>query len=70
MSRLGPNDGLTLLRDAILEPGTIYPVWGADHYFRLPAIATLLRRLVGHLCSHGFLNASPSAMHPASQEKH
>jgi hypothetical protein len=70
MSRLGPNDGLTLLRDAILEPGTVYPVWGADHYFRLPAIATLLRRLVGYFCSLGFLRPAPSLMPSPSQERH
>jgi len=70
MSRLGPNDGLTLLRDAILDPGSVYPVWGADHYFRLPAIRTLLRRLVGHLCSLGFLSPSPSLTRSASLQRH
>jgi hypothetical protein len=60
MSVLGPNDGLTLLRDAILEPGATYPVWGADHYFRLPAVPTLLTRLIAYLCTVGcFQTASP-----------
>ncbi len=59
MASLGPNDGLTLLRDALLEPGGVYPVWGADHYFRLPAIPTLLTRLLGHLVSIGCFDPSP-----------
>jgi hypothetical protein len=58
MSKLGPNDGLTLLRDAMLEPGSVYPVWGADHYFRLPAIPILLTRLIGHLASLGCFESS------------
>ncbi|HSP17657.1 MAG TPA: hypothetical protein VLV78_23130 [Thermoanaerobaculia bacterium] len=30
----GPNDAFMLLKDALRWPGAIYPVWGADHYFR------------------------------------
>jgi hypothetical protein len=30
----GPNDAFMLLKDALHWPGVIYPVWGADHYFR------------------------------------
>ena len=30
----GPNDGAILLADTIRHPGTIYPIWGADHYLR------------------------------------
>jgi hypothetical protein len=30
----GPNDGFMLLGDSLRWPGCIYPVWGADHYFR------------------------------------
>lgn len=30
----GPNDGFMLLDDARHWPGRIYPLWGADHYFR------------------------------------
>ncbi len=41
----GPNDGSTLLRDAIVEPGLVYPVWGASHYFRHPRMEELLERL-------------------------
>lgn len=49
MRRLGPNDGSGLLRDAVLEPGRIYPVWGADHYFRVPEVPALVERLVAYL---------------------
>jgi hypothetical protein len=34
LAQLGPNDGFMLLTDAVEWPGLIYPVWGADHYFR------------------------------------
>jgi hypothetical protein len=30
----GPNDGFMLLNDCCRWPGLIYPLWGADHYFR------------------------------------
>lgn len=41
----GPNDGSTLLRDAIVEPGLVYPVWGANHFFQHPGMEELLERL-------------------------
>lgn len=35
LSPLGPNDAAgLLLADACHLPGTVYPVWGADHYLR------------------------------------
>jgi hypothetical protein len=46
MARLGPNDGTSLLRDAIVEPGFVYPVWGADHFMRTPDVPRLMRRLL------------------------
>jgi hypothetical protein len=46
---LGPNDGAGIvLADAARLPGTVYPVWGADHYLR-PAgsdLRDLARRLL------------------------
>lgn len=30
----GPNDGVTLLADALRLPGHILPVWGTDHYLQ------------------------------------
>jgi hypothetical protein len=42
---LGPNDGSTLLRDAIVDGGLVYPVWGADHYMHVPEIEHLLHRV-------------------------
>jgi hypothetical protein len=44
---LGPNDGGGfLLVDAVNLPGTVFPVWGADHYLQ-PAwdVTALLRRI-------------------------
>src|SRR5262245_42762827 len=35
----GPNDGAGIvLYDAVCRPGTIYPVWGVDHYLRNSAV--------------------------------
>jgi hypothetical protein len=45
MQALGPNDGMSLLSDLIVEPGLIYPLWGADHYFRTPQVSPLFYRL-------------------------
>jgi hypothetical protein len=39
LSAHGPNDGTILLSDLCAWPGEIYPVWGADHYFRPEALA-------------------------------
>jgi hypothetical protein len=53
MAPLGPNDGLGLLRDAIVEPGLVYPVWGADHYFRTNAVPRVISRLIAFLSAKG-----------------
>jgi hypothetical protein len=45
MQEMGPNDGISLLSDLVVEPGLIYPLWGADHYFRTPQVSPLLYRL-------------------------
>lgn len=55
LAPLGPNDGSTLLSDAILCPGAVYPIWGADHYFRTPAAAPLLYGLFLRLAEEGHL---------------
>lgn len=34
LAPLGPNDGFMLLDDLAQWPGLVYPLWGADHYFR------------------------------------
>jgi hypothetical protein len=49
MQAMGPNDGMSLLSDLIVEPGVIYPLWGADHYFRTPQVSGLLYRLFRHV---------------------
>jgi hypothetical protein len=55
LAYLGPNDGSTLLRDAIVETGLIYPVWGADHYFQIPEASQILYRLFLYLNRQGVL---------------
>ncbi|HEX8967652.1 MAG TPA: hypothetical protein VF937_07225, partial [Chloroflexota bacterium] len=58
LARLGgPNDGATLLRDAMLEPGLVYPVWGADHYFRVPFASEVMYRIFTYLARAGKLTA-------------
>lgn len=49
LSGLGPNDGMMLCRDAILDHGPAYPVWGADHFFRSPQVISLLYRFFAYL---------------------
>lgn len=58
LSPLGPNDGAVLLGDIHRLPGSIYPVWGADHYLR-PA-GRDLRPLVGRI-----LHSITESSHPA-----
>ena len=35
----------TLVTDAIVPGGHVYPVWGADHFLRVPEASALLYRL-------------------------
>ena len=49
MQKLGPNDGLALLDDMLVEPGVTYPLWGADHYFRTPQVSPLLYKLFRYI---------------------
>jgi hypothetical protein len=41
----GPNDGYVPLAASVL-PGAIVPLWGADHYLRVPELVTTLYRLL------------------------
>ncbi len=40
LSELGPNDGITLLDDALVESAPTVVLHGADHYFLLPDLDT------------------------------
>ena len=60
MAAFGPNDGLGLFRDAIIEPGLTYPVWGADHYFRVPQVRNVLIRVITYLIRAGCLEPGPN----------
>jgi hypothetical protein len=48
LADFGPNDGYVLLEDALILPGRICPIWGADHYLRVPEFNTLLYRLIAY----------------------
>jgi hypothetical protein len=48
----GPNDGAgILLADVVDWPGTVYPVWGADHFLRTSRddLSTLVARVLHYL---------------------
>jgi hypothetical protein len=48
LKQLGPNDGMVLLSGALWLPGNVYPVLGADHFFRGSQISSLLYRLFAY----------------------
>jgi hypothetical protein len=48
LKNLGPNDGMVLLAGALWLPGYVYPVLGADHFFRGSQISSLLYRLFAY----------------------
>lgn len=55
LAPLGPNDGSTLVTDAIVPGGHVYPVWGADHFLRVSSASSLLYRLFLWLARQGIL---------------
>ncbi len=53
LSIYGPNDGTISLSDLHTWPGKIYPVWGADHYFRPEGRAReIVAAIFKYLASH------------------
>lgn len=70
LAALGPNDGSTLLLDSIVDGGVIYPVWGADHYFRTPDAPVLIRRILLHLGATGRLPAPAPPAGSARAQPH
>jgi hypothetical protein len=46
----GPSDGFVAFWDAV-APGPAYPVWGADHYLRVPALSGLVYRIFAELAA-------------------
>jgi hypothetical protein len=49
LAKQGPNDGMVLCRNSILDPYPAYPLWGCDHFFRGPQAPPLLYRLFRHI---------------------
>jgi len=45
LAQQGPNDGYVPLANALI-PGLVCPLWGADHYLRVPELQSLLARLL------------------------
>lgn len=46
LSKMGPNDGYTLLRDCVAQPGLIYPVWGMSHRAEMERLKPVFPRLL------------------------
>jgi hypothetical protein len=50
LAAFGPNDGFAVLGELAALPGSLYPVWGADHYLRGgPDVSVALSRLIEYL---------------------
>lgn len=61
LAKWGPNDGTTSLSDACHWPGEVYPVWGADHYFRGDNLAqNLITALLQYLAEEPLFVAEPT----------
>lgn len=53
IAALGPNDGFAVLKDLAALPGSLYPVWGADHYLEGAAdLSGCIARLIVYLVEH------------------
>lgn len=61
LAPLGPNDGLTLLGDAITQTGDTIVELGSDHYFRDPDIALKTQALAWILLADIAASTRPSA---------
>lgn len=48
----GPNDGMVPVYDAEQLPGKIYPLWGIDHFMRMPQIGELLYQFFAYIAQH------------------
>jgi hypothetical protein len=50
---LGPNDGFAVLNDIAALPGSLYPLWGADHYLQgATDLNGCIARLIAYLVEH------------------
>jgi hypothetical protein len=63
----GPNDGGGIvLADALRFPGTLFPIWGGDHYLRRPD--NLPSRIGQILCAAADSARLPSGCRPALED--
>jgi hypothetical protein len=49
LSQFGPNDGMAECYRAPYWDGEVYPLWGADHFCRTPAMVQVLYKLFSYL---------------------
>jgi hypothetical protein len=62
----GPNDGGVLLTDACQLPGSLYPVWGADHYLRPDVRARAILAAVFTYLDEEFAGSRDNTPFPAA----
>lgn len=52
LAPFGPNDGFAVLDELAALPGSLYPIWGADHYLNgVPDLPGRITRLVEYLAT-------------------
>ncbi|MBC8210854.1 MAG: hypothetical protein H8E21_07275 [Gammaproteobacteria bacterium] len=49
LKQYGPNDGIVPIVDVCALPGSIYPVWGVDHFMRTPDLSVLLYKFLTYI---------------------
>ncbi len=49
LGEIGPNDGYSLCRDGICQPGLIYPIWGMSHQAEPVRLQPVLERMLSTL---------------------
>ena len=63
---LGPNDSVIMLEDLLRLPGTIIPVWGADHYLQsvwnAPQALTRLIGMMQHRSNQNTVRADSASV--------
>lgn len=65
LASLGPNDSAgNVLAEVVRRPGTIVPIWGADHYLRPggPESAQLVRKLLALACRRQIASESNASV--------
>jgi hypothetical protein len=49
LATIGPNDGIILLKDLLYISGTVYPVWGVDHFLRTSEMSGIIYKVCHYI---------------------